>query len=204
LPLEAPNSPEKHPYHHGDLRAALIAAALQLIERHGVKGFTLKDAARIAGVSVAAPYRHFADREALLEAIQQEGFATFNAALASAGKDAETPRAHLIELGIAYLRFALQHPVHFRVMFSMAGDPKPKSPPDPHADPDGYALLVAAVAAVDPAAPICNQHDLVLACWSVVHGYASLYLDGAFAFTALGTDPETQLRRALTRFIAPP
>ncbi len=72
----------KRPYHHGDLRAALIRAALSLIEEHGVKGLALSDAARLAGVSVAAPYRHFKDKEALLAEIAAEGFVMFRDALA--------------------------------------------------------------------------------------------------------------------------
>ena len=78
----------KRPYHHGDLRAALIRAALSLIEEHGVKGLALSDAARLAGVSVAAPYRHFKDKEALLAEIAAEGFVLFRDALARASRRA--------------------------------------------------------------------------------------------------------------------
>ena len=78
------SSSRKHPYHHGDLRAALLQAALVLIEEHGVKGLALSDAARLAGVSVAAPYRHFKDKETLLAEIAAEGFVMFRDALAQA------------------------------------------------------------------------------------------------------------------------
>jgi len=191
-------STEKQPYHHGDLRAALIAAALTLIDQHGVKGFTLKDAARIAGVSVAAPYRHFADKSALLQAIHQEGFAAFNAALAASRDPSATPKVRLIELGIAYLRFALGHPAHFRVMFGMAG--VQTVPPRPNG-PTGYELLVEAVHALEPQTPALERQDLVLACWSIVHGYALLQLEGALAATSPTADPEAQLRRALARLL---
>jgi len=196
----ARKSPESQPYHHGGLRAALIAAALELIEEHGVKAFTLKDAARIAGVSVAAPYRHFADKDALLLAIQEEGFAAFNAALAASRNAAATPKARLIELGVAYLRFALEHPAHIRVMFGNTGGAKLERRPN-SAAPAGYELLVEAVAAFTPHTPPEQQRDLVLACWSAVHGYAMLYLDGAFAATAGIGDPEAQLRRTLARLL---
>jgi AcrR family transcriptional regulator len=197
-----PNSPQKQPYHHGDLRAALVAAALKLIGEHGVKGFTLKDAARIAGVSVAAPYRHFADKEALLRAIQEEGFAAFDAALEASGERSNTPQERLIELGVAYLHFALEHPAHIRVMFGMNDGGVKAHPASVAAEaPTGYSLLVDAVAALDPHAPVEEQRDLVIACWSAVHGYAMLYLEGAFAMTARIEDPEAQLRRTLKRLV---
>ena len=201
-PKAAQKSPEKQPYHHGDLRAALIAAALKRIDEHGVKGFTLKDAARMAGVSVAAPYRHFADKEALLRAIQEDGFAAFNAALVASRERSATPEGRLIELGVAYLHFALEHPAHIRVMFGMnGGGAKPHPAPVAAEAPTGYSLLVEAVAALDPQAPAEEQNDLVVACWSAVHGYAMLYLEGAFAMTAGIEDPEAQLRRALLRLL---
>lgn len=199
----APKSPqktaEKQPYHHGDLRAALISAALTLIDRHGVKGFTLKDAARIAGVSIAAPYRHFADKDALLRAIQEEGLAAFDAALVASRDPAATPKAQLIELGVAYLRFALTHPAHIRVIFGMSGATREKMSQETRNGDAAYALLVDSVAALDPSAPEDLQRDLVLACWSMVHGYALLQLEGAFAATGSTGDPETQLRRSLAR-----
>jgi AcrR family transcriptional regulator len=189
--------PEKQPYHHGDLRAALMAAALKLIDQHGVKGFTLKDAARMAGVSIAAPYRHFADKEALLLAIQEEGFAAFDAALAASRNPASTPKQQLIELGVAYLRFALGHPAHIRVMFGMAGVASHQEPKASHHGEIGYALLVESVAALDPHASNDLQHDLVVASWSIVHGYALLQLDGALAASGSTGDAEAQLRRTL-------
>jgi AcrR family transcriptional regulator len=85
--------PAKRAYHHGDLRAALMRAALALIAEHGVKGLALSDAARLAGVSVAAPYRHFKDKEALLAEIAAEGFALFRDALALAAQKARGTRS---------------------------------------------------------------------------------------------------------------
>jgi AcrR family transcriptional regulator len=192
---------ERQPYHHGDLRTALITAALALIDQHGVKGFTLKDAARMAGVSIAAPYRHFADKEALLEAIQREGFAAFNAALAESRSRAATAKERLIELGVAYLHFAIEHPAHIRVMFGMSGGAKEEHPQRAPDGMTGYALLVESVAALDPQAPASVQRDMTLACWSIVHGYAMLFMEGAFAATAGFSDPEAQLRRTLARLV---
>jgi len=199
---DQPHSPaERQPYHHGDLRAALIAAALALIEQHGVKGFTLKDAARMAGVSIAAPYRHFADKDALLGTIQTEGFARFNAALLAAYQQAATPQAKFLELGVAYVHFALQHPAHFRVIFSM--ESKGAAPQSTAADRDGFSLLVEAVTALYPSASHQQIHDIVLANWSLVHGFALLYIDGSFTATVGPFDPESQLRRTLALSLPP-
>ncbi len=187
-------------YHHGDLRAALIAAGLALIEQHGAKGFTLKDAARMAGVSIAAPYRHFADRDALLGAIQAEGFARFNAALLAAYQQESDALARFVELGVAYVHFALEHPAHFRVMFSMESKVRP-DPPELPEDSDGFSLLVKAVTALYPQASRERIYDLVLANWSLVHGFALLTIDGSFAGTVGAIHVESQLRRTLAFFV---
>ena len=189
----------KQPYHHGDLRAALIAAALSLVDQHGVKGFTLKDAAVLAGVSTAAPYRHFADKEALLQAICQEGFILFNTSLAAAWESAGTSEAAILELGIAYVQFALQHPAHFRLMFSLSGSKQPEAA---QSGTTGFDLLVRSVAALHPQATREHQTDVVLASWSLVHGFAILHLEGAFASVGLSGDMEQHLRRALHLFVA--
>jgi AcrR family transcriptional regulator len=192
---------EKQAYHHGDLRASLMAAALALIERDGVKGFSLKDAAAVAGVSTAAPYRHFADKEALLYALKSEGFTLFNSALAEAYQRSQDPVGRLVELGVAYVVFALHHPAHFRIMFGLADGSE--RTPDVHPDPsqgnggDGFLLLVKAVEALAPSAGPEAQRDLVLACWSLVHGFAMLQMEGALARTVAVGGIEGQLRRTL-------
>ena len=115
----------KRPYHHGDLRAALMTAALSLIDQHGVKGLALSDAAHLAGVSVAAPYRHFKDKEALLAEIAAEGFTLFRDALARAAQShPEDKVKRLVEMGVAYVDFALHHRSHFKVMWE-GGSAKP-------------------------------------------------------------------------------
>src|ERR1700722_18982810 len=131
----------KRPYHHGDLRAALIRAALSLIEQHGVQGLTLSDAAHLAGVSVAAPYRHFKDKEALMAEIAAEGFVLFRDALARASRgDPQDKVKRLVEMGIAYVDFALQHSSHFKVMWE-SGIPKGKYPQVGKVAHEAYLLL---------------------------------------------------------------
>ena len=193
---------EKQPYHHGDLRAALMVAALALIEEHGVKGFALKDAARMAGVSIAAPYRHFADKDALISAIHAEGFGLFDAALTAAYELEGDAHARILELGVAYVRFALERTAHFRVMFGRMGGEGFKAGAE---GAKGFQLLVRAVEGLMPGASEQSEHsrmDTVLACWSLVHGFALLQVDGAFASTVGGLDAEAQLRRTLGVLIA--
>src|ERR1700733_13631329 len=109
---------KKRPYHHGDLHSALMRAALLLVEENGVKGLALTDAARQAGVSVAAPYRHFKDKEALLAEIAADGFGMFRDALAKAVQSNPKDKLkRLVEMGVAYVEFALQHRAHFKVMW---------------------------------------------------------------------------------------
>jgi AcrR family transcriptional regulator len=106
----------RRPYHHGNLRAALVDPALELVEREGAEALTLRAVARAAGVSPAAPYRHFTDKRALLAAVAEEGFRLMTTALRAgdAGADA---RARFRARGLAYVGFATRHPSHFRVMF---------------------------------------------------------------------------------------
>jgi AcrR family transcriptional regulator len=168
----------KRPYHHGDLRAALIRAALSLIEEHGVKGLALSDAAHLAGVSVAAPYRHFKDKEALLAEIAAEGFVLFRDALARAARrKPEDKVQRLVEMGVAYVDFALEHRSHFKVMWE-GGISKAKYPELGETAYEAYLLLEKAALDLLPAAHPDRQQALVSTAWSVVHGYAMLTLEG--------------------------
>jgi AcrR family transcriptional regulator len=171
------NAPKHRPYHHGDLRAALIRAALQLVEQHGVKGLALSDAARLAGVSVAAPYRHFTDKEALLAEIAAEGFRLFRDALAAASQSHPKDQVkRLVEMGVAYVEFAVQHRSHFKVMWE-GGISKEKYPEVGQAAYEAYLLLEKAAKDLLPAAQPGRQQALVATAWSLVHGYASLTLE---------------------------
>jgi AcrR family transcriptional regulator len=140
-------------YHHGDLRTAVLAAAWKVLEEEGLPGLSVREAARRAGVSHNAPYRHFANREALLAALVAQGFEQLDRALENlAGR----------ELGEAYVAFALEHPQRFRLMFSRArANAELQS-----RFVDSFAHLGADAAAAGAAA------------WSLVHGLASLVLEG--------------------------
>jgi AcrR family transcriptional regulator len=153
------------PYHHGDLRRALIDAALALVAEHGPAALSLREVARQAGVSHAAPAHHFGNKAGLLTAIAAEGYRTLAAALAGAGG--------FQEQGVAYVVFATEHPAHFAVM--RAPDLLHVDDPDLAAarDDAGRELgrgVTAGMHTVDAAAPV--------AAWALVHGLASLILEG--------------------------
>jgi AcrR family transcriptional regulator len=158
-------------YHHGDLRRALIEAALGLLAREGTGALGLREVARAVGVSASAPYRHFRNREALLTAVAREGFLQFDAALneAAAGLPASE---HLAAMGRAYVRFALDHPALFRLMFSpdvpFGADPELRRAADA-----AFGSLAHLAAQADPEEPRATA----LAAWSLVHGLSHLLLD---------------------------
>ena len=181
-------------YHHGHLREALVAAALDILDEGGAGALSLREAARRAGVSAMAPYRHFADREALLAGVAAVGFERFRNALAAAdasgrGRDA------LIAQGVAYVGFAAAHPALFRLMF---GATVAKSPNLAIVGAKAYGVLAERVASlVGPA----EAEDWTLACWSIVHGIAMLALDGHLPSSASDV---AALTRRLLHLIDPP
>ncbi|GAA2090439.1 TetR/AcrR family transcriptional regulator [Streptomyces albiaxialis] len=182
------------PYHHGDLRRALLAAAAEMIERDGPAALSLRELARRAGVSHAAPAHHFKDRTGLLTALAAEGYELLADALEAAGDD-------LLESGVAYVRFAVERPAHFAVMFQpglyRADDPLVTAARD-RAD----ARLGAALAALPPdgrAGSAEERESAEVAAWSVVHGFAALWIGGALP-PELGDDPVAAARAVLSRF----
>lgn len=153
-------------YHHGDLRRAVLTAALDVIRTEGPSALSLRDLARRAGVSHAAPAHHFKDRTGLLTAIATEGHDLLTTALAEA--------TDLRDAGVRYVRFAVDHPAHFQVMFQ----------PDllRNDDPDlitakarSYEQLRAGVATL-PANRTANAELTGIAAWSAAHGFATLLL----------------------------
>ena len=166
-------------YHHGDLRNALLRAAVELVAEHGVAGLSLREAARRVGVSHAAPYRHFPDRAALLSAIAEEGFGRLVDAGRRAMAEACDPGDRLRAYGLEYIRFARHHPVHFRVMFSAqlpAFETCPEGAPSARIAVD--LLFEAAGAAAGAEVGEAERALAVVAARSLVHGFATLVADG--------------------------
>lgn len=173
---------DSHGYHHGDLRRHLIATAEAVIGERGVDGFTLREAARRAGVSPAAPAHHFGDARGLLTAVALLGFEDFTAALQAADvRGGHDPMRRLAEQARAYIRFALEHPARFQLMFR---DSKHDVGAVDGARVPGAAYVVLENAVRDaagavPGAPLTtSQQGMLTALWSMVHGFAHLALGG--------------------------
>src|SRR5882757_1372659 len=162
----------KTSYHHGDLRAALVRAAIDLLEESGETELSLRAVARRAGVSPAAPYRHYADREALVSAVATVGYRELAERLAAAHPSPSTPE-QLANVAIAYVQFALERPALFRMMF---GEPCDRDNDERAGATRAVSEYVRAI--VERTFPQAEPDAMATAVWAVVHGLAFLYLDG--------------------------
>ncbi len=170
--------PTKASYHHGDLRAALIRAAMELLEQSGETALSLRAVARRAGVSPAAPYRHYTDREALVSAVAAVGYRELAERLAAAHPSPSTPE-QLASVAIAYVQFALERPALFRIMF---GEPCDHDNDERVAATAAVSRYVRAI--VERTFPEADAEGLATAIWALVHGLAFLYLDGKLDATS--------------------
>ena len=157
----------------------LLQAATALITERGPQGFSLREVARRARVSEAAPYWHFPSKEALLAAVAEQGFIGLAAAMTAVRARVKDPRRRLQELGIAYVQFALAHPAHVRIMFSGAcdGDAHPSLRA---AGDHAFGLLVTSIAEAQRAGRVRRgkPEALAVAAWAMVHGLSALLIDG--------------------------
>jgi AcrR family transcriptional regulator len=191
-------------YHHGNLREALIDAALMLLAEKGPGAFTIAEAARLAGVSSAAPYRHFRDAEALLAAVAERGYERFAAALAEAWSDGRpNPQRAFDALGQAYLAFARREPALYAAMF------------ETHVAFDGFPSLQAAaerafailrqaterLAATLPPAKRPPSLMMALHIWALSHGIASLFCRADGARRKLPMTPEELLEAGVLIYL---
>ncbi len=185
-------------YHHGDLKRALTAAALTLVAEKGPKGFSLSEAARRAGVSVAAPYRHFTDKADLLAAVAEQGFVELHEALTAVKGTTTDVREQVIELGRAYVRWAVTHPDHYQVMFGSEVS-KADHPGLQVAGEAAFSDLLDAVTRCQQAGLISGQDplDAAVPLWSLVHGIASLASGGDLKQVGIEDDPEDLVARAV-------
>lgn len=167
-------------YHHGALRPALIAAAEAVIAERGIDGFSLRETARRAGVSPSAPAHHFGDSRGLLTAIATLAFTGLGDALEVADRDDHPDRrSRILAQGVAYVRFALANQARFDLMWrSPLLDVT--QPGFAFAARRAYVVLEQAVLGDDAGGPFGLDHAAPVACWSMVHGFARLAMDGAF------------------------
>ncbi len=202
MPSAGKKPARRDSYHHGDLKRALTSAALTLVAEKGPKGFSLTEAARRAGVSAAAPYRHFADKAELLAAVAEQGFAELHDDLSAAAQAASKPKQRVVELGRAYVYWAVTHPDDYRVMFGAEIDKA-----------DHPALAVAAERAFDDlldAITKCQEagfmegrdpREIAAPLWSLVHGVATLAIGGELRAVGIQQDPEAMIAGVVAQLL---
>jgi AcrR family transcriptional regulator len=167
-------------YHHGSLKSALLEAALALIAAEGTDALTLRAAARRAGVSQAAPYRHFADKEALLAAVAEEGYRQLAAGMRRAAAAEGSSLERFRGLGAEYVRFARAHVAHYRVMFGRGVTDFGRYPSLHAAAEATFQLLVDAIARCqrDGLVRAGDARALATTVWATTHGVVDLWADG--------------------------
>jgi AcrR family transcriptional regulator len=170
----------RRPYHHGNLRRALLDEALATIRAEGVDGLTLREIGARLGVSRTALYRHFADKRALLTAVATEGFRTLRQQLVTAWEEGGRGRAAFQSMGVAYVRFAVANPSHYRVMFGGVVDAQPREPELAVEATGAFQALVDALATLKRDGVVRGDDTVLMArfVWAVVHGVVMLAIDG--------------------------
>jgi AcrR family transcriptional regulator len=206
--LEHPSKTE--PYHHGNLYATLLGAARTLVEEVGIDGFSLRELARRAGVSPAAPYHHFKDKAALIQALAKESQARLGISSHQAIEGITDPIQKLSLLGVAYVLYAFDHPSEFRIMFrqelhSPLGKPPTNLEQTDVVAPDpAFVLLKDTLIECRDAGciPITGEKALEIASinmWALVHGLATLIIDGPLIHTIRTREQVIELTRQITR-----
>ena len=167
-------------YHHGNLRRALLDEALATIRTEGVEGVTLRDIGGRLGVSRTALYRHFADKRALLAAVATEGFRRLREQLVAAWEHGGRGDAAFHAMGVAYVRFAVDNPAHYRVIFGGFVDPGATDPELVTEAQGAFQALVDAVVALQRDGVLLDDDPVHMATyvWTLVHGIAMLAIDG--------------------------
>jgi AcrR family transcriptional regulator len=196
-----PDGPKEAPrdtYHHGDLKRALTDAALGLVQEKGPKGFTLREVARRAGVSAAAPYRHFADKDELLAAAATQGFVQLHEILSQTAAKHDDLTNQVLDMGRAYVRWAVAHPDYYKVMFGSELD-KTDKPELLTAGLSTFADLLDVIVRCQDAnvLPKGDPRDIAGPTWSLLHGIASLVIDGDLRHVGIEDDPHELAERAL-------
>ena len=191
-------------YHHGNLKEALIRAALELIAEKGPAGFTFAEAARWAGVSPAAPYRHFRDRDELMADVAKRGFELFEEALGRAWDEGKPDPSKAYErLGKAYLEFARKEPSYYSAMFE-AGIPLDSNPEFREAGERAFAVLRVATETLIATMPVGKRPPVMMMAlhiWALSHGIASLFGRGDAGRRSLPMTAEELLESAMLIYL---
>jgi AcrR family transcriptional regulator len=208
-PRAAPPSPragkpiKRSTYHHGDLREALIEQGLQLLDRVGPRALSLRELAKLAGVTHSACYRHFANKEDLFSAIAARGFRTLAAAMAENAARHRDPVAALRAMGFAYVRFAVANPAYFRAMFGGYVSLAARSAEMVAASEAALSLLRDGIVAAQKQGRMKRlpAENVVVAAWALVHGLGMLLVDQQLEKLGLGADDAERLNTLLVNFL---
>ena len=180
--------PKKKTYHHGDLKNALIKAGVEILANDGVSGLSLRKVALKAGVSHAAPYSHFADKQALIAAISTEGFRQLYKRMSAVAEEFKIqPEKQLVEVAWAYVQFAMDDPDRFKVMFSGVLE-KEKEYTEFVAESQRNFQLVKMIVEANQASGILRSGDselTALSAWGIIHGFVMLLMEGQIPHSTL-------------------
>jgi AcrR family transcriptional regulator len=191
------NSKRTNPYHHGDLKESLIASGIQILAKEGVKGLSLRAVAKLAGVSQTAPYRHFANKDALLAAIAEQGFRGLIQEVAAGIAKHRNPDRQLEAAGVHYFRFATTHPEHIKIMFGGLVDMGNDHAGLKKVSDEAFGQLVGLINDGQEAGSFRqgNPVQSALAAWSMVHGLSLLLLNQHISHEAFGASSSEQLAK---------
>lgn len=199
MSVAAADSHKKLKYHHGDLRPALIEAGLRILETEGIEALSLRAIARATGVTQAAPYSHFGDKDELLAAVAETGFQRLAMQMADEALGQRDVQVRIEKLMSAYIRFALANKPLFQLMFSRELSEMNNYPTLAMTAGKSYALISAALAGRN--APAEDTRFLTLTIWSLCHGLTTMLVDGKIRPAAFGADDaEALVRRTIENF----
>jgi AcrR family transcriptional regulator len=212
MPTDRPSpstAQDRSSYHHGDLRRVLLEVGHRLLEETDAGALSLRAIAREAGVSRAAPYHHFADREGLLAALAADGFRDLRDAMIQRAQAAVgPPLTRMQEIGIAYVLFAFHNPHHYRLMFSGQWSDRDRHPELNWEADAAYGTLGSALGGLQANGPRKGGKQgkgppqaVALGAWSLVHGLAMLLIDGRVGEVEMSTADVEQLARQVTRVL---
>lgn len=193
--IPATLSEQRDTYHHGDLKRALTEAALGLVSEKGPKGFTLREVARRAGVSAAAPYRRFADKADLLAAVATQGFVQLHETLTAVAADTADLHARMVNMARAYVRWAVTHPDYYQAMFGAETDTS-DHPELLTAGERPFADLLDAITQCQSAKILAKGDPLEIAgpTWSLLHGISTLSIGHDLSHGGIGEDPQALVK----------
>jgi len=194
---------ERGRYHHGDLRRSLMDAALELVQERGPHGFTMREAARRAGVSSGAPYKHFADRDALMRELLIEGWDKMNQAMEAQMAAEENPTQRFRAMGIAHVVFAVRHPAYFRVMNTPEFSDPSRDPRIAERFESSQGWMVGLLEEARRRGEIANHEPLVmvLAGQCLTYGLARMFVDGHLGHLGIADDQAESLAVAVTEVL---